>query len=173
MRRRLTRPGCLRLRANWRGANIWVALSGLGWSGGVDPGRRSSAPRLPWAMMKRPFRPSLPEPGGFGACSRWLRSAATTPPDRGPQPQPHPGGMPAGARQHRLARSPKRLGLNMFSRRGAGARRRNQKYHTTLPITSAWISGRGCVFLPLLRAPAPPRENKTTRRPGHEVHGRA
>ena len=138
-------------------------------------------------MMRRPFRPSLPtrsrggpdesdksdmsdssdpaprEPGGFGACSRWLRSAATTPPDRGPQPQPHPGGMPAGARQHRPARPPKRLGLNMFSRRGAGARRRNQKNHTPLPITSAWISGRGCAFPPHLRAPAPPRENKNDR----------
>ena len=133
-------------------------------------------------MMRRPFRPSLPtrsrggsdesdksdmsdssdpaprEPGGFGACSRWLRSAATTPPDRGPQPQPHPGGMPAGARQHRPARPPKRLGLNMFSRRGAGARRRNHLNPTTPPITAARDSGWGCACHPLLRASAPLRE---------------
>jgi hypothetical protein len=61
---------------------------------------------------------------------------------------------------------------SIFSRRGAGAQGTNQKNHTTLPITYAWMSGRGCAFPPL-RAPAPPRENKTTRPPGHEVHGRA
>ncbi len=52
---------------------------------------------------------------------------------------------------------------HFFSRRGAGAQRRNHLNPTTPPITAARDLGWGCACHPLLRASAPPRENRILR----------
>ena len=89
--------------------------------------------QLPSLRDAEPPSASLPEAGGFPAGSRWLRSAATTPPDHVPQKPRIPAGMPAQNLRTPLA---SRRDAVFLTHESGGVAALNHRLHPAKPSAS-------------------------------------